>query len=108
MICVRCNTDNLASAKFCRSCGAALGTVCPHCGTVSHPDDQYCTSCGLDLAKALSGGAAASHRPGAAIPVAEQYTPEEIAELLALRKTVKKEETSAKTLSQDDVDKLFG
>jgi hypothetical protein len=38
----------------------------------------------------------------------KQYTPQEIEILLALRKTLKKEETTVKTFRQDDVDKLFG
>jgi hypothetical protein len=37
----------------------------------------------------------------------KQYTPQEIEELLVLRRSVRKAENAAKTLNQDDVDKLF-
>lgn len=39
--------------------------------------------------------------------VMSQYSPQEIEELLALRKTTRRETDSTKTLKQDDVDKLF-
>jgi hypothetical protein len=41
------------------------------------------------------------------LSITSQYSPQEIDELLALRKTMKRETDSAKTLSQGDVDKLF-
>ena len=72
---------------------------------VAHPDDRYCTSCGLDLAGRPVGWSVNSSRNQS--PVTSQYSSEEIEDLLALRKTIRKETDAAKTLKQDDVDKLF-
>ncbi len=111
MICVQCNVENPDSGKFCRSCGATLGILCTRCGVVARPDDRYCTSCGFSLAgQSGEGSPTFSSRPGSGdrAPSVKQYTPLEIEELLALRKTVKREEAGAKTLSQADVDDLFG
>jgi hypothetical protein len=38
----------------------------------------------------------------------KQYTPEEIEVLLTLRRMLKKDQTTVKTLRQDDIDELFG
>lgn len=105
MNCVRCNAENPASSKFCRSCGGVLGTLCSRCGTAAHPDDHYCTSCGLDLSQ--RGGADMMRTSRNQSSVMSQYSPQEIEELLALRKTTRRETDSTKTLKQDDVDKLF-
>ena len=111
MVCGRCNAENPDDGRFCRSCGASLGTICSSCGVPCHPEDRYCGSCGAPQALALQdeppalAGASSLSSSSAAM---KQYTPQEIEILLALRKTLKKEETTVKTFRQDDVDKLFG
>ena len=50
--CPACGTENPADAKFCGSCGAALGLPCPSCGRRNPPDGRFCTSCGAGLAAA--------------------------------------------------------
>ena len=105
MNCDQCNTENPNSAKFCRSCGAVLGSLCARCGTVALPEDRYCTSCGSDLVEQSGGELMGSSHTQ--LSITSQYSPQEIDELLALRKTMKRETDSAKTLSQGDVDKLF-
>jgi hypothetical protein len=111
MACGRCNAENPDDGRYCRSCGASLGTACTACGVPCRPDDRYCGSCGAPLALALEDeppALAGSSSLFSAAAVMKQYTPQEIELLLALRRALKKEETTVKTLRQDDVDKLFG
>jgi hypothetical protein len=46
--CHKCNTDNEASANFCKACGAALAKTkpCPSCGELNDPDARFCDHCG--------------------------------------------------------------
>jgi class 3 adenylate cyclase/tetratricopeptide (TPR) repeat protein len=37
-------------ARFCPSCGTALGRRCPTCGSSVADDDRFCASCGAGLA----------------------------------------------------------
>ena len=85
--------------------------VCSRCGKNNDALSRYCSACGLSLADP------AKQDPSDVIPpptspvmrsVPKQYSPEDIEELLSVRKMMKKEEPSAKVLKQDDVDKLFG
>lgn len=111
MVCVRCNVENPADGKFCRSCGAPLGNICGRCGKVNEHNDRYCVSCGKLLMALEKDGQSAtvpSSSPYTSLASSQQYSPQEIEELLSLRKTMKKEDTSTKTLRQEDVDKLFG
>lgn len=111
MVCGRCNAENPDDGRYCRSCGASLGTACTKCGVPTRPDDRYCGSCGEPLALSLVDEPPALADPNShvsASPVVDQYTPQEIDVLLGLRRTLKKEETTVKTFRQDDVDKLFG
>ena len=107
MICGRCNAENPDDGRYCRSCGASLGTACPECNVPCRPDDRYCGSCGSPLALSLQDEPPALASPPSSAAM-KQYTPQEIEILLALRRTLKKEETIIKTFRQDDVDKLFG
>jgi hypothetical protein len=50
MRCHKCDTENEATAKFCKGCGAALATLCPGCGQRNDPDARFCSSCGKALA----------------------------------------------------------
>jgi len=100
MICPHCNAENYGG-KFCGACGSTLGSVCSRCGNVSEPDDRFCSSCGL-----AAGDVDLSISPRFPSP-AKQYTPQEIEELLMLRRSMRKAENASTTLNQDDVDKLF-
>lgn len=111
MVCGRCNAENPDDGRYCRSCGASLGTACSACGAPFRPDDRYCGSCGSALALSLKDEPPALAGPSSlssSSALMKQYTPQEIELLLVLRKTLKKEETTVKTFRQDDVDKLFG
>jgi hypothetical protein len=111
MVCRGCNAENPSAGKFCTSCGAPLGITCNRCGIVNELDDHFCGTCGSALVGSLSEESSASFRSATSLgssATTKQYSPQEIEELLALRRVLKKEESSAEALSQDDVDKLFG
>ena len=110
MVCKQCKAEVEGGAKFCTSCGVPLGVICDRCGSANLPHDRFCASCGLALVASLSVESAPSARlktevidPGSM----RQYTPDEIDELLSLRRTMKLEEPSSKSLSQSEIDKLF-
>jgi class 3 adenylate cyclase len=46
MKCPKCQTENPATRKFCRECGAKLLLVCPNL-----PDDKFCGECGHNFKK---------------------------------------------------------
>jgi hypothetical protein len=102
MTCPHCNAENPLGGKFCSSCGSALEKACVECGVLARPDDRFCRACGQPLVAAASD--ALSRQP---VPT-KQYSRPDIEELLLLRKLIRKEEVGSKTMSQDDVDKLFG
>jgi len=111
MVCERCNAENRDDGRYCRSCGAPLVTVCPKCGVPCAPDDRFCGSCGGPLALALENEPPMLVNPDAGSSssgMIKQYTPEEIEVLLTLRRMLKKDQTTVKTLRQDDIDELFG
>ena len=41
-----CRHENVAGARFCATCGVALGANCPHCGAATSGGAAFCTSCG--------------------------------------------------------------
>jgi len=48
--CGKCGAMNVASAKFCNECGAALRAPgCPKCGNVPQPGAKFCIECGTAL-----------------------------------------------------------
>lgn len=47
--CMNCGFVNAAEAKFCRSCGKALGDTCSGCGAILDEDAQFCGNCGRKL-----------------------------------------------------------
>jgi class 3 adenylate cyclase len=49
MRCSKCGSDNREGRRFCRSCGAKLGTVCPECGSANEPDESFCGECGKEF-----------------------------------------------------------
>ena len=58
VICAACGTENAASKRFCRGCGASLAAVCAVCGGTVASDDRFCGECGTPLAAASATGAA--------------------------------------------------
>lgn len=49
VLCPNCKVANPAGAKFCTSCGSALGKECPNCHTTVGLDTKFCPNCGTDL-----------------------------------------------------------
>jgi len=49
MKCPKCQTENPATKKFCRKCGAKLSLQCPQCGSEYLPGDEFCGECGNSL-----------------------------------------------------------
>jgi uncharacterized OB-fold protein len=84
--------------------------VCSRCGKANDPESRYCSACGMSLLALVTEESPESSLTSASsVPSStpRQYSPEDIEELLILRKVVKREDRSAKVLKQDDVDKLF-
>lgn len=50
--CHKCNEENDADARFCKSCGAALlkTRACEGCGELNDPDARFCDRCGAPIA----------------------------------------------------------
>ena len=109
MDCVRCAAHNEDVRKFCRSCGSPLGRFCDRCGTVNMYDDKFCGVCGFPLVpslkKDLDPRSAASYT---FLGMPRQYDADEVEELLALRKKLNPGKKTSVTLSQDDIDSVFG
>lgn len=51
-ICLHCSTENPAGARFCMSCGNALGATCGSCGAAVPSEAKFCPSCGAALGPA--------------------------------------------------------
>lgn len=59
MKCLKCGSENSASAKFCRSCGNNLNSPrsvstpitapCPSCGQANEPGKKFCSKCGASM-----------------------------------------------------------
>jgi len=58
MQCTGCNHDNTPGARFCISCGAALGRTCPSCNHANPPAARFCAQCGTGLIEAAPATAA--------------------------------------------------
>jgi predicted amidophosphoribosyltransferase len=67
VICAACGTENAASKRFCRGCGASLAAACPACGSAVTADDRFCGECGAPLGPATLAPADAV--PAAPAPV---------------------------------------
>jgi hypothetical protein len=48
--CAKCGQSNNTAAKFCRKCGANLGSTCPSCGHLNAGGASFCDACGKPLA----------------------------------------------------------
>lgn len=52
MKCMKCNSENLPSSKFCIKCGQKLlieEKMCPQCNIKKQSTAKFCTSCGFDF-----------------------------------------------------------
>ena len=49
VVCPRCGVSNQENARFCVSCGEALGSACPECGRPLPGPVRFCPSCGVAL-----------------------------------------------------------
>jgi class 3 adenylate cyclase/tetratricopeptide (TPR) repeat protein len=69
VICPTCAAENVAGAKFCNECGAALAAGCPTCGATNKPGARFCNECGAALGPATNAAPAVA---SAQAPVAER------------------------------------
>jgi hypothetical protein len=107
--CPRCKAENDSIRKYCKACGSPLGPICDRCGMVNSFEDQFCGTCGLPFVKLTKQSIPSTSINGKALLTkTKQYTPEDIEELLELRRLSKKEESGIEIIGQDDIDKIFG
>jgi hypothetical protein len=108
ILCLRCNADNDAVRKFCKSCGSPLGILCDRCGSVNRFEDKFCGICGLSFVNASQQTNAPEHPSGRASSASsKQYSDADIEELLLLRRAMGKEKSAIDIVNQHDIDKLF-
>jgi class 3 adenylate cyclase len=95
MYCPKCQTENPATRKFCRECGAKLLLVCPQCGTENLPDDKFCGECGYNLKKRKE-----THPIDYSVP--QSYTPKFLADkILTTRSSIEGERKLVTVLFAD-------
>jgi uncharacterized membrane protein YvbJ len=95
MNCPKCQTENSATRKFCRECGAKLLLVCPQCGTENLPDDKFCGECGHNFKKPKEVPPIDYSKP-------QSYTPKFLAEkILTTRSTIEGERKLVTVLFAD-------
>ncbi len=63
MKCQKCQSENIASAKFCGECGAKLRRACPRCAFGNEPGNKFCIECGQDLTKPDQATEVPEHSP---------------------------------------------
>ncbi len=85
-------------------CGTPFGALCKRCGKMGKTEDRYCGDCGAAL-HASPNEHLFSH-PAEAGAV-KQYAPNEIEDLLSLRKIARQEEAASERVTQDDIDSIF-
>jgi len=104
MECPICKASNGEVKRFCTACGTPLGALCRRCGKMGKLEDKYCGDCGAVLAAAPNEHLF-SHPAQAGAP--KQYAPDEIEELLSLRKLARDEEAASEHVTQNDIDSIF-
>ncbi len=97
MICLRCQHDNPAGAKFCNGCGARMELACPRCSHTNAADSRFCAECGSPL----SGGTAPS--PAARFESPQAYTPRHLAEKILVSRSVLEGERKQVTVLFADI-----
>jgi serine/threonine protein kinase/uncharacterized RDD family membrane protein YckC/ribosomal protein L40E len=79
LVCIKCQWQNRATAKFCQRCGAMLGRpgpfpvmgLCPSCGGANAPHARFCKKCGQQMSPPSS----LSPPPPLNPPLAPPFTP---------------------------------
>jgi predicted amidophosphoribosyltransferase len=104
MECPNCKASYNDTKRFCTACGTPLGALCKRCGKMGKPDDKYCGDCGTALV--ASSNEHLFNRP-AEPGTPKQYAPDEIEELISLRKITRYEEAASKRVTQNDIDSIF-
>ncbi len=104
MECPTCKTGNDDAKRFCTTCGTPLGALCKRCGKMGKREDKYCGDCGAILSAAPNEHLF-SHPARADAP--KQYAPDEVEELLSLRKLARDEEAASERVTQNDIDSIF-
>ncbi|HSL64378.1 MAG TPA: adenylate/guanylate cyclase domain-containing protein, partial [Gaiellaceae bacterium] len=56
MTCSACGFASGPGARYCASCGRALGRPCPGCGSATEPGFAFCPACGTPLAGLAARG----------------------------------------------------
>ncbi|HEX6017314.1 MAG TPA: adenylate/guanylate cyclase domain-containing protein, partial [Burkholderiaceae bacterium] len=120
--CARCRHANVAGARFCAQCGAALGLACRHCGAALAPLQRFCDACGTQAAATPPAPAEDGERRHATVvfsdlsgytALAEQLDPEDVERIVAgiRREAVAVVEAHGGIVNQfvgDEVMALFG
>lgn len=107
MDCPSCGHSNLAEARFCGECGAALeATVsCPGCAAENPGGQKFCSACGHALRGAGRFGGAREQAPAPSAAGGRdprEYTPEHLAEkILDARSAVDGERKQVTVLFAD-------
>ncbi len=98
MKCPKCQTENPATRKFCRECGAKLLLVCHQCGTENLPDDKFCGECGQNFKKPKEAPPIDYSEP-------QSYTPKFLADkILTTRSSIEGERKLVTVLFADVAD----
>jgi hypothetical protein len=71
-------------------------------------DDSFCGRCGFALAASVTKESTSSAPTRLTTQNAPpQYSPADLEEILALRRSMEKDQTDPQTLDQEEIDKLF-
>jgi len=96
MLCLRCQHENPAGAKFCNGCGSKLELACARCAHANLPDSRFCAECGSALAGAAPASTARFESPQA-------YTPRHLAEKILVSRSVLEGERKQVTVLFADI-----
>jgi len=104
MECPNCKSVNGETKRFCTACGTPLGTICRRCGKMGRPEDKFCGECGMTTSSSPN-----EHlfKRAPQMGATKQYMPDEIEELLQLRKQARFEEAASERVNQSDIDSIF-
>ena len=94
MICLSCQHESPAEARFCVQCGTRLVAACAHCGTELPAEARFCPQCGQEVG-------AAPQQPTRRDPRA--YTPKHLADKILTAKSALEGERKQVTVLFADV-----
>ena len=107
MDCPKCKSANDDAERFCCACGTALGNVCKRCGTAGKHEAKYCGMCGAAFDTSAKQRRLFTNAAITPSHIPQQYTTEEIEDLLSLQALARQEALNSEQLSQKDLDALF-